>query len=204
MAISLVGREYLNFWGNNATIVKNCKGFCDFQPIFLLNHSKSMTEFATKLVESLQPISDQFKSLNIPEPVTHWGHPFFMGIVIVAMGSFVAISGWRSRTTTDPEVATKNKADHRKVAPLMTVFLATGYTGGLLSLVMQGKPLLESPHFITGSVVLTLLAINGAISLTGFGGNQPLLRNAHAYLGSAIVMLLVAHAFLGLKLGLSI
>jgi len=160
MAISLVGREYLNFWGNNATIVKNCKGFCDFQPIFLLNHSKSMTEFATKLVESLQPISDQFKSLNIPEPVTHWGHPFFMGIVIVAMGSFVAISGWRSRTTTDPEVATKNKADHRKVAPLMTVFLATGYTGGLLSLVMQGKPLLESPHFITGSVVLTLLAIN--------------------------------------------
>jgi len=69
---------------------------------------------------------------------------------------------------------------------------------------MQGKPLLESPHFITGSVVLTLLAINGAISLTGFGGNKPLLRNAHAYLGSAIVLLLFVHAALGLKLGLSI
>jgi hypothetical protein len=163
-----------------------------------------MTELATRLAESLQPISEQFKSLHIPEPITHWGHPFFMGIVIVAMGSFVAISGWRSRTTTDTEVANKNKADHRKVAPLMTVFLAAGYTGGLLSLVMQGKPLLESPHFITGSVVLTLLAINGTISLTGFGGNQPLLRNAHAYLGSAIVVLLVAHALLGLKLGLSI
>jgi len=64
--------------------------------------------------------------------------------------------------------------------------------------------LLESPHFITGSVVLVLLAINGTISLTGFGGNQPILRNAHAYLGSAIVALLVAHALLGLKLGLSI
>jgi hypothetical protein len=86
----------------------------------------------------------------------------------------------------------------------MTTFLATGYTGGLLSLVMQCKPLLESPHFITGSVVLSLLAINGTISLTGFGGNQPILRNAHAYLGSAIVVLLVAHALLGLKLGLSI
>ena len=163
-----------------------------------------MTEFATKLAESLQPIADQFKSLNVPAPVTHWGHPFFMAIVILAMGSFVAISGWRSRTATDTEVIVKNKADHRKVAPLMTVFLATGYTGGLLSLVMQGKPLLESPHFITGSVVLTLLAINGAISFTGFGGNKQFLRNAHAYLGSAIVVLLVVHAFLGLKLGISI
>ncbi|PZU94050.1 MAG: DUF4079 domain-containing protein [Pseudanabaena sp.] len=163
-----------------------------------------MTEFATKLTESLQPIADQFKALSVPEPITHWGHPFFMAIVILAMGSFVAISGWRGRTATEPEIANKNRADHRKVAPLMTTFLAAGYTGGLLSLVMQGEPLLESPHFITGSVVLVLLAINGTISLTGFGGNQPLLRNAHAYLGSAIVALLVAHALLGLKLGLSI
>ncbi len=163
-----------------------------------------MTEFANKLAETLQPIANQFESLNVPEPITHWGHPFFMGIVIFAMGSFVAISGWRGRTATEPEIAIKNKADHRKVAPLMTVFLAMGYTGGLLSLVMQGEPLLESPHFITGSIVLTLLAINGAISLTGFGGNQPALRNVHAYLGSAIVVLLITHAFLGLKLGLSI
>ena len=184
----------------NATIIKNCKVFCHLQPIFF----KSMDEFATKLTDSLQPISDQFKSLNIPVPVTQWGHPFFMAIVIFAMGSFVAISGWRGRTSLDTDIAIKNKADHRKVAPLMTVFLATGYTGGLLSLVMQGKPLLESPHFITGSIILTLLTINGTISLTGFGGNQPLLRNAHAYLGSMIVVLLVAHALLGLKLGLSI
>jgi len=163
-----------------------------------------MTEFATKIAESLQPVADQFKSLNIPAPVTHWGHPFFMAIVIFAMGSFVAISGWRGRTVTDAEVANKNKADHRKVAPVMTTFLALGYSGGLLFLVMQGKPLLGSPPFITGSVVLTLLAINGAISLSGFAGNKPLLRNVHAYLGSAIVLLLFVHAALGLKLGLSI
>jgi len=49
-----------------------------------------------------------------------------------------------------------------------------------------------------------LLAINGAISLSGFAGNKPLLRNVHAYLGSAIVLLLFVHAALGLKLGLSI
>jgi hypothetical protein len=127
-----------------------------------------------------------------------------MAIVIFVMGSFVGLAGWRGRTATDPEVANKNKAEHRKIAPLMTIFLATGYTGGLLSLVMQKEPLLESPHFLTGSVVLTLLAINGAISLTGFGGNKPALRTAHAYLGSAILVLLVFHAALGLKLGLSI
>jgi hypothetical protein len=69
---------------------------------------------------------------------------------------------------------------------------------------MQKEPLLESPHFWTGSLVLTLLVINGAISLTGFGSNKAALRTSHAYLGSAILVLLFVHAALGLKLGLSI
>jgi fucose 4-O-acetylase-like acetyltransferase len=86
----------------------------------------------------------------------------------------------------------------------MSAFLAAGYTGGLLSLVMQDKPLLESPHFWTGSLVLILLAINATISLTGFAGNKPFLRNIHAYIGSAILVLLFLHAALGLKLGLAI
>jgi phosphatidylglycerophosphate synthase len=159
-----------------------------------------MSNFA----EFLQPIADGFSRLGTPEPVVHWGHPFFMAIVIFVMGSFVGLAGWRGRVATDPEVANKNKADHRKIAPLMTVFLAMGYTGGLLSLVMQNEPPLESPHFLTGSAVLILLFINGAISLTGFGGNKAGLRTAHAYLGSTILVLLVFHAALGLKLGLSI
>ncbi len=163
-----------------------------------------MTETATKIFETLKPLADQFSNLDIPAPVTHWGHPFLMGIVIVFVGSYVSIVGWRSRTTTDVEVATKSKAEHRKVAPLMTVFLAMGYSGGLLSLVMQNKPVLESPHFITGSVVLTLLFVNATISLTGFGGNKAALRTAHAYLGSLTMILLFAHAALGLKLGLAI
>ena len=163
-----------------------------------------MTDTAAKIFESLKPLADQFSKLGIPEPVTHWGHPFFMGIVIVFMGRYVAWAGWRSRTTTDVEVATKSKAEHRKVAPLMTVFLAMGYSGGLLSLVMQNKPILESPHFITGSVVLILLFVNATISLTGFAGNKAGLRTAHAYLGSLTMIVLFAHAALGLKLGLAL
>ncbi|AFY72357.1 hypothetical protein Syn7502_00189 [Synechococcus sp. PCC 7502] len=156
------------------------------------------------LTEILEPIAQVFKNLGVPEPVVHWGHPFFMSIVIFMMGSFVGLAGWRGRLVTDTNVALKSRDDHRKLAPLMTAFLAAGYTGGLLSLVMQGKPLLESPHFLTGSAVLILLFTNAAISLSGFGGNKPLLRNAHAYLGSATLALLFFHAALGLKLGLAI
>jgi hypothetical protein len=81
--------------------------------------------------------------------------------------------------------------------------MALGYTGGLLSLVMHHQPILESPHFWTGSIVLLLLLINGAISLSGFAGNKPSLRILHAYLGSTVLCLLFVHAALGLKLGMS-
>ncbi len=86
----------------------------------------------------------------------------------------------------------------------MTIFIILGYTGGLLSLVMQGEPILESPHFWTGSIVVTLLVLNGTISLSGFDGNQASLRTAHALIGSLIMGLLVFHALLGVWLGLTI
>jgi len=152
----------------------------------------------------VDPIADYFASLGIPEPITHWGHPLMMGIVVFVLGTFVAVAGWRGRSATDEEVKTQNKLNHRKLAPFLTLFLALGYTGGILSLVMQGQPILESPHFWTGSVVLVLLGLNGAISITKFGGEKPSLRTLHAYLGTAALALLFVHAFLGLNLGLSI
>ncbi|MDJ0743376.1 MAG: DUF4079 domain-containing protein [Xenococcaceae cyanobacterium MO_167.B27] len=158
------------------------------------------------LTDILKPIADWFNSLGTPEFIVHWGHPFLMGIVIFVMGSFVALTGWRSRilAATNEDVAIENKADHRKIAPLMYIFLASGYTGGVLSLVMQNEPIIESPHFLTGSIVLILLTINAVISGTGFIGNKATLRTIHAYLGSAALALLLFHAILGLKLGLSI
>ena len=105
----------------------------------------------SSLRSSLEPIANWFSSLGTPEPIIHWGHPVMMGIVVFVMGSAVAWAGWRGRTlaTTNVELAVKNKADHRKIAPLMYAFLVAGYTGGVLSLVMQGQPILESPHFLT-------------------------------------------------------
>jgi hypothetical protein len=159
----------------------------------------------SSLQDALKPIADWFTGLGVPEPIVHWGHPAMMGIVLFVMGSFVGLTGWKSRTLSekDPDAALKNRLDHRKIAPLMFVFIALGYTGGVLSLVMQNKSIFESPHFWTGSAIIGLLSINGLLAATQFGG-QGSLRSAHAYLGSAALLLFVVHAALGLNLGLSL
>ena len=156
------------------------------------------------LNDFLEPIAAWFRSFGMPEPIVHWGHPLMMAIVVFAMGSAVGIAGWRSRIMADSEKATENRLQHRKLAPWLFLFLTAGYTGGVLSLVMQEQPILESPHFWTGSVVVFLLAANGLISATKFGGNRPSWRTAHAYLGSIALGVLLIHAVLGLRLGLSI
>ena len=156
------------------------------------------------LSQLLETIASQFRSLGIPEPIVHWGHPLMMAIVVFVMGSFVGLAGWRGRVIGDTTQAMKSRTDHRKLAPWMFLFIAAGYTGGVLSLVMQKQSVLESPHFWTGSIVLILLAANAIISLTGFGGNKAVLRTVHAYLGSTTLCLLFLHAVLGLKLGLAI
>lgn len=156
-----------------------------------------------RLSELLEPIAAQFRSMNIPEPITHWGHPVMMGIVAGVLGTYVAWTGWRGRLAEDKEKAMDNRADHRKLAPLMALFMVLGYTGGVLSLVMQRQPILESPHFWTGTMVVVFLGLQGTTSLKGFWGSNDL-RMVHAYLGSTLMLLLVVHAVLGLNLGLSL
>lgn len=159
---------------------------------------------ASLLSEMLEPIAAWFRGLGVPDVIVHWGHPLMMTTVVFVMGSFVGWTGWQGRTSGDEKVGLKSRGDHRKIAPWMFLFMALGYTGGVLSLVMQKQPILESPHFWTGSIVLVLLAINGAMSLSGFGGNKAGLRTTHAYLGSVALGILVLHAVFGLMLGISI
>lgn len=156
------------------------------------------------LTQLLEPIAAWFRSFGVPESIVHWGHPAMMGIVVFVMGSYTAYAGWRGRIAKDKEVALTSRSEHRKLAPWMFLFLVLGYTGGVLSLVMQKQPILESPHFLTGTIVLVFLAINGIIALTKFGGNNQSLQTVHAYLGTVVMGLLIVHAALGLKLGLSL
>lgn len=157
------------------------------------------------LRDALEPVAAWFSSLGVPEPIVHWGHPAMMAIVLFVMGSFAGLTGWQGRTLVEkePAVAAAKRAEHRKVAPLMFLFIALGYTGGVLSLVMQGEPIFESPHFWTGSTIIVLLSVNALLAAVQFGG-QGTLRSAHAYIGSAALVLFVVHAFLGVNLGLSI
>lgn len=153
----------------------------------------------------LQPIADFFAGFGTPEPIVHWGHPAMMGIVIFVMGSFTAYIGWKGRIgDDDAEKKAENRHTHKRLALWMFTFISLGYTGGVLSLVMQEKDIFQSPHFWTGSLVIALLAINGAISITKFGGGKDSLRTAHAYLGSFALAVMFVHAFLGLRLGMSI
>lgn len=156
------------------------------------------------LTDLLEPIASQFRSLNMPEPIVHWGHPLMMSIVILAMGTAVGITGWRGRLATDTSQKQEILSGHRKIAPWMFLFMALGYTGGLLSLVMQQEPILESPHFLTGSLVLILLTVQAVLSLSGFWGDKAALRKIHAYVGSSTLILALVHMVLGLKLGLAI
>ena len=158
------------------------------------------------LTQLLEPIASQFRALNLPEVLTHWGHPFFMSIVMFVMGGYGIYAGWKGRLliATDIDVAIKNKTEHKKIMPVMFLMMVIGASGGLLSLVMQNHAVMGSSHFLTAIAMLSLLTINGLISGTGFGGNNPGLRKAHAYLGSSIVIVMVVHAMMGLKLGLSI
>lgn len=159
-----------------------------------------------QLAQALEPLASVFRELNLPAPITHWGHPFFMSIVMFGMGGYGAYAGWKGRLTaeSEPAAAAKLRSDHSKIISAMALFMALGATGGILSLVIQKHEIMASPHFFTGMTVLALLFLNGAVSFSGFGGNNPALRKAHAYFGSFILIVMVAHAIAGLKLGLSI
>lgn len=163
-----------------------------------------MESVASSLSAQLEPIAAWFRGLHTPEPIVHWGHPLMMSIVVLILGTYVAYAGWKGRLATDQEVAIRNRAEHRKLAPLMALFIFLGYTGGILSLVIQEHEILGSPHFFTGTLALGLLALNGTISATKFGGGKPVLRTVHAYVGIGVMGLLLIHGILGLNLGLSI
>ncbi|CAM8958210.1 unnamed protein product [Rhodiola kirilowii] len=147
------------------------------------------------------PFVEIVKSLNLPDWLVHWGHPANMAVVLFAMGGYGTYLGFRIRFSDSAEEKAKAKDLHPKLLAGMFFFFALGATGGVTSLLTSDKPILESPHAVTGVIGLSLLTIQTLLP-TLFEGN-PGLRNVHGILGSGIMTLFLVHAALGLQLGLS-
>ncbi|KAK1429473.1 hypothetical protein QVD17_11682 [Tagetes erecta] len=147
------------------------------------------------------PFVELVKSWSLPDWLVHWGHPGNMAVVLFAMGGYGTYLGFRIKFSDDVEEKAKAKDLHPKLLAGMFFFFALGATGGVTSLLTSDRPILESPHAVTGLIGLTLLAIQTALP-TLFEGN-PGLRNVHGILGSGIMTLFLVHAALGLQLGLS-
>uniref|UniRef100_A0A1D1YAP2 Uncharacterized protein n=1 Tax=Anthurium amnicola TaxID=1678845 RepID=A0A1D1YAP2_9ARAE len=147
------------------------------------------------------PFVELVKSWNLPDWLVHWGHPANMAVVLFAMGGYGTYLGFRIRFSDDVEEKAMAKDLHPKLLGGMFFFFALGATGGITSLLTSDKPILESPHAVTGAIGLTLLTIQTILPAL-FEGN-PGLRNVHGFLGSSIMALFLVHAALGLQLGLS-
>jgi hypothetical protein len=161
------------------------------------------TAAAAGIRAALTPAAEYFNTLNVPGWLVHWGHPGNMAVVLFAMGGYgAAYLGWQIRVSEDGELIAKAKDLHPKLALGMFIFFALGATGGMMSLIMQNKPIFESPHVWTGLTGLTLLSFQAMLPL--FFADSRDARSVHAYLGSAIMALFLVHAALGLQLGLSI
>ncbi|CAN6461386.1 unnamed protein product [Victoria cruziana] len=147
------------------------------------------------------PFAELVKTWNLPDWLVHWGHPGNMAVVLFAMGGYGTYLGFRIRFSDDVEEKAKAKDLHPKLLGGMFFFFALGATGGITSLLTSDRPILESPHAITGFFGLALLTIQTI--LPALFEENPSLRNAHSILGSSIMALFLVHAFLGLQLGLS-
>jgi hypothetical protein len=137
--------------------------------------------------------------------VTKYFHGLNMATVLFAMGGYGTYLGWQIRQGkgSEPTFGTPDTADelHPKLMLGCFLFFAAGGQGGLLFNLLQGKPLLESPHAVSALAGLMLLGANGVLG--SVMKDSPHLRTTHAFLGTALMALLAVHAGLGLQLALA-
>eukprot|EP00929_Paragymnodinium_shiwhaense_P090793 TRINITY_DN508_c0_g2_i1.p1 TRINITY_DN508_c0_g2~~TRINITY_DN508_c0_g2_i1.p1 ORF type:complete len:243 (-),score=48.63 TRINITY_DN508_c0_g2_i1:230-895(-) len=139
-----------------------------------------------------------------PDALIHWGHAAAMGMVLLAMGGFGSFLGWQIRfgngATVYPLTLGKTAAEmHPLLMSGALFFFFLGGQGGLVLLATQGVPLLQSAHSSTAVIGLTLMGIQAALGKTM--GESPEKRTAHAFLGTGVMLVLLAHMVFGLNLG---
>merc|ERR1719152_188991 len=122
------------------------------------------------------------------------------------MGGYGAFLGWQTRFGNGGEVYALSLGEaarelHPKLMGLALFFFLLGGQGGLVLLATAGEPILTSAHSSTAVIGIGLLLAQAVLGAT-MGGSEAG-RSVHAYLGSATLLALVAHAYNGLQLGLA-
>lgn len=152
----------------------------------------------------LVKVGDAVGTLPFPPAVVKYGHPVLMGVMILGMGTPGAVIGWLGRTNDDKVAGVKQKQLHENIMLAFWLLAFAGATGGILSTVMQGKDILQSPHALSAGVVLALLTANATVAYSGFtiGGDSTSAgrqqgRTLHAYLGAGTMVALLVHGVLG-------
>lgn len=153
---------------------------------------------AEGLQAALQPTADAFSAMGLPDALVKWGHPGNMAVVLAAMGGFGTYKGFQIKLSDDADVVAEASDMHPKLMGGMTFFFALGAIGGLLSLTMQGKPLFESAHAITGIIGLLLLALQTATSF--IIDDDADMRSIHSGMGAFTMLWLCVHLSTGLGL----
>ena len=169
-------------------------------PVAVVEPLAAYAEFWTPLFKSA------IEAGLVPEFLLHWGHGLAMGTVLCTMGVIGSWMGWEIRGGNGGETNALTLGEtiretHPKIMGGALFFFALGGQGGLVLNAVQGNAVLGSTHASTGLEALGLLAVEAALPLA-FEKGKPL-RDAHAYLGSAIMVLLFAHMAAGIQLGMS-
>lgn len=152
----------------------------------------------------LVKVGDAVGTLPFPPAVVKYGHPALMGFMLLGMGTPGGVIGWLGRTNDDKVAGAKQKQLHENIMLAFWLLAFAGATGGILSTVMQGKDILQSPHALSAGVVLALLTANATVAYSGFsiGGDSTSAgrqqgRTLHAYLGAGTMVALLVHGVLG-------
>jgi len=141
-----------------------------------------------------------------PEFLLHWGHGAAMGTVLLAMGGYGTFLGWQTRlgnggTVYPLSLGQAAKELHPTLMGAALFFFFLGGQGGLVLLAVAGQPILQSAHSSTAVLGLGLMAAQAALGLTM--GESETKRTVHAFLGTGVMLLLLAHLYFGIGLGSS-
>jgi len=152
------------------------------------------------------PLFQEMKDGLKDYPFTgHWAHAVG-GSLLLLYGAYGVYLGWQIRLGNGGKVFPfsydQTAAERHPIAMFyVLLFLAFEIPDGLTLLAANEQPLLQSTHASTAVVCLVLMAIVAVIGHASRGSKDA--RTAHAYLGSATVVALIAHAYFGLYLGWS-